>query len=227
MNLLGIETSGTIGSVAVRTATAVLQREIATPREQTEQVLRLVDDLLAAAGTTLEALDGIAFGRGPGSFTGLRVSTAVVQGLSAATGVPVLPVSSLLCLAERAWREWGCERCLVCVDAHMGELYSAESARRDGVVQIVGSERLVTPADVAPLAGAGWAAVGSGFATPGPGQALAAPLAAAARVLAALQPSAQDLFPHAQRELAAGRGIDAAAALPVYLREHTAWRRSS
>ena len=227
MNLLGIEASSTIGSVAVRTAAGVLQREIATPREQTERVLVLIDELLAAAQTTLEALDGIAFGRGPGSFTGLRVSTAVAQGLSAATGVPVLPVSSLLCLAERAWREWGCERCLVCIDAHMGEVYAAEAARRDGIVQIVGAERLCAPADLAPLAGAGWAAVGSGFATPGPGQELTAPLAAAARVLAALQPSAQDLFPQAERELAAGRGVDAAAALPVYLREHTAWRRSS
>jgi tRNA threonylcarbamoyladenosine biosynthesis protein TsaB len=149
----------------------------------------------------------------------------VVQGLSAATGVPVLPVSSLLCLAERAWREWGCERCLVCIDAHMGEVYSAESARRDGIVQIVGSERLCAPAEVAPLTGANWAAVGSGFASPG--QELTAPLAAAARVLAALQPSAQDLFPQAERELAAGRAVDAVAALPVYLREHTAWRRSS
>ena len=227
MKLLGIETSGTIGSIALRTASQVLVREIATPREQTEQILRLVDDLLAAAGTTLEALDGIAFGRGPGSFTGLRVSAAVAQGLSTGTGVPVLPVSSLLGLAERAWREWGCERCLVCVDAHMGEVYWAESVRRDGVVQIVGAERLGAPGDVAPLAGAGWAAVGSGFATPGPGQALMEPLAAATQVLAALQPSAQDLFPQAARELAAGRGVDAAAALPVYLREHTAWRRSS
>ncbi len=227
MNLLGIETSGTIGSIAIRTAAGVLVREIATPREQTERVLALVDELLTAAGTTLEALDGIAFGRGPGSFTGLRVSTAVVQGLSAVTGVPVLPVSSLLSLAERAWREWGCERCLVCIDAHMGEVYWAESARDDGIVRIVGSERLSAPADVTPLAGADWAAVGSGFATPGPGHELAAAGAAAARVLAGLQPSAQDLFPEAERELAAGRGVDAVEALPVYLREHTAWRRSS
>ena len=227
MNLLGIETSGTVGSVALRTAAGVLVREIATPREQTERVLVLVDELLAAAGTTLDALDGIAFGRGPGSFTGLRVSAAIAQGLSAASGVPVLPVSSLLSLAERAWREWGCERCLVCVDAHMGEVYWAESTRRDAVVQIIGPERLGAPADVAPPAGADWAAVGSGCSSPGPGEALAARLAAAVRVLAALQPSAQDLFPQAARDLAAGRGVAAAAALPVYLREHTAWRRSS
>jgi len=77
------------------------------------------------------------------------------------------------------------------------------------------------------LAGADWAAVGSGFAVPAYMEALAAPRGAAAKVLAALQPSAQDLFPHASRDLAAGRGVDAVAALPVYLREHTAWRRSS
>ncbi len=227
MNLLGIETSGAIGSVALQTATAMHAREIATPREQTEQVLGLVDEVLAAAGTTLEALDGIAFGRGPGSFTGLRVSAAVAQGLSAGTGVPVLPVSSLLCIAQRAWREWGFERCLVCVDAHMGEVYWAESACHEGVVEIVGSERLGAPADVVPLAGTAWAAVGSGFAVPGPGQALVVPVTGASRVLAGLQPSAQDLFPQAARELAGGRAVDAVAALPVYLREHTAWRRSS
>jgi len=227
MNLLGIETSSTIGSVALQTATGVLAREIATPREQTEQILGLVDELLAAANLKLEALDGIAFGRGPGSFTGLRVSTAVAQGLSTGASVPVLPISSLLCVAERAWRESKCERCLVCIDAHMGEVYWAESARRDGVVQIVGAERLGAPAEVTPLAGADWAAVGSGFAVPAYMEALAAPRGAAAKVLAALQPSAQDLFPHASRDLAAGRGVDAVAALPVYLREHTAWRRSS
>src|SRR6185295_7973907 len=166
-----------------------------------------------------------ALGRGPGSFTGLRVSAAVVQGLSAATGVPVLPVSSLLCLAERAWRESKYERCLVCVDAHMGEVYWAESARRDGFVQIVGAERLGAPADVVPLTGADWAAVGSGFATYGPNE-LAGQCSASSGVLAGLQPSALDLFPQAARDVAAGRGVAATAALPVYLREHTAWRRS-
>jgi tRNA threonylcarbamoyladenosine biosynthesis protein TsaB len=226
VKLLGIETSGSTGSVALSTAGGVLEREMLAPREQTEQMLRFVDELLASAGIPLEALDGIAFGRGPGSFTGLRVSAAVAQGLSAATGVPLLPVSSLLCLAERAWREAKFERCLVCVDAHMGEVYWAESARRSGVVEIVGPERLAAPAEVAPLAGTGWAAVGSGFATRDP-DVLSAARSAAAGVFAALQPAARDLFPQAARDLAAGRGVEATGALPVYLREHTAWRRSS
>jgi tRNA threonylcarbamoyladenosine biosynthesis protein TsaB len=227
VNLLGIETSGTVGSVAVTSGSDVLVREIATPREQTEKLLTLVDELLAAAGIELAALDGIAFGRGPGSFTGLRVSTAIAQGLGAAAGVPLLPVSSLLCLAETAWREARCERCLVCIDAHMGQVYWAESARHDGIMRIVGVERLTAAGEVVAPAGSGWAASGSGFAADGPGRELSGVLAAASPVLPSLQASALDLFPQAARELTAGRGVDPSAALPVYLREETAWRRSS
>jgi tRNA threonylcarbamoyladenosine biosynthesis protein TsaB len=225
MNLLGLETSAAVGSVALATQAGMLVREIATPREQTDQLLKLTDELLAEAGIGLAELAGIAFGRGPGSFTGLRVSAAVAQGLSAVSGVPVLPVSSLLCLAERAWREHRCERALVCVDAHMGEVYSAETECRGGVVGVIGPERLSLPADVALPEGAGWWALGNGFAAHA--DALAPAARAAARVLPALTPSAIDLFPQARRDLAAGRTVAAAAALPVYLRGETAWRRTS
>ena len=225
MNLLGFESSSARGSVALATPQGLLVREIATPREQTERMLALTDELLAEAGITLAQLNGIAFGRGPGSFTGLRVSVAVVQGFAAVTGVPLLPVSSLACLAQRAWRERGCERGIACVDAHMGEVYSAEFAVQDGMAAVVGAERLGPPADVAALPGEGWCAVGNGFAAHA--EALAATGRAAALVLPELVPSAQDLFPQARRDLAAGCGVAATAALPKYLREHTAWRRTS
>jgi tRNA threonylcarbamoyladenosine biosynthesis protein TsaB len=225
VKLLGLETSSAQGSVALKTPSGVWVRRIATPREQTDQVLKLTDELLVAAGLTLAALDGIAIGRGPGSFTGLRVSVAVAQGLAAAGDVPLLPVSSLLCLAERAWREWHCERTLLCIDAHMGEVYCAESECREGVVSIVGPERLAAPRDVAVPKGGGWAAVGGGFVTYA--DALAGPLRAAAQALPELQPSAEHLFPQAERDLAAGRAVAPVAALPVYLREHTAWKRTS
>jgi tRNA threonylcarbamoyladenosine biosynthesis protein TsaB len=225
MNLLGFESSSALGSVALATPRGLLVREIATPREQTERMLALTDELLTKAGITLEQLDGIAFGRGPGSFTGLRVSVAVAQGLAAVTAVPLLPVSSLACLAQRAYREHRCERGIACVDAHMGEVYSAEFAVQDGAALIVGAERLGPPADVAALRGEGWCAVGNGFAAHA--AALAATARAAARVLPELVPAAEDLFPQARSDLAAGRGAAATAALPLYLREHTAWRRSS
>jgi len=225
MNLLALETSSPVGSVAIETPAGVLVRELGLPREQTEQIIALTDELLRRAGIGLQDLNGIAFGRGPGSFTGLRVSVAVAQGLAAVDAIPLLPVSSLLCLAERAWREHGCERVLVCVDAHMGEVYWAGAAAHAGAVGIVGDERLGAPGDVEPVPGAPYYAVGSGFAAHA--DALAQVARRAVRVLPALTPSAVDLLPQAKRDLAAGRVAAPAAALPVYLREHTAWRRSS
>jgi tRNA threonylcarbamoyladenosine biosynthesis protein TsaB len=226
MNLLGLETSSSQGSVALETLSGLLVRELESPREQTERVLTLIDELLHAAGIGLEDLNGIAFGRGPGSFTGLRVSVAVAQGLAAVGEIPLLPVSSLLCLAERARREHGCERALVCLDAHMGEVYVAEAECSGGVGRIVGDERLCAPSEVAPpFDAAPWCAVGDGFAAHA--AALAAVTAAATKVLPALTPSAADLLPQAKRDLAAGRIAAPAEARPVYLREHTAWRRSS
>jgi tRNA threonylcarbamoyladenosine biosynthesis protein TsaB len=223
MKLLGIETSSSIGSVALAIDGRIAARAMATPREQTEQLLTLVDALIAEAGIALRDLDAIAFGRGPGSFTGLRVAAAVVQGLAVVSGVPLVAVSSLRCLAQRAARECGCERSVVCVDAHMGEVYFGEFVVEDGVAAPVGPERLGVPADVPVPAGSGWCAVGSGFASQA--EALGPVVGGATAVWPTLIPAAADLFPAAARELAAGRTVPAEAALPVYLREHTAWRR--
>lgn len=224
MKLLALETSSAMGSVALSTEAGIAVRTMPSPREQTEQLLATTDELLREAGLAVADLDGIAFGRGPGSFTGLRVSVAVAQGLAAVARVPLLPVSSLLCLAERAWREHGCERALLCVDAHMGEVYSAESALIGDVIEIVGAERLAAPAEVTAPASSGWSAVGDGFAAHA---ALAELAVAATRRLDSLRPSAEHLLPRAARDLAAGRGLAPGAALPVYLREQTAWKRSS
>jgi tRNA threonylcarbamoyladenosine biosynthesis protein TsaB len=225
MNLLAFETSSRIGSVALETPAGIFARELPSPREQTERLLAITHELLAAAGIGLQRLDGIAFGRGPGSFTGLRVSVAVAQGLGAVSGVPLLPVSSLLCLAERAYRESGCERTLVCVDAHMGEVYSAVAESRGGTVEIAGGERLGPPTQIVVPEGADWCAAGSAFAAYA--EPLAAVTRAAKRVFPDLLPSAESLLPQAKRDLAAGRTASPSAALPVYLREHTAWKRSS
>jgi tRNA threonylcarbamoyladenosine biosynthesis protein TsaB len=224
MKLLGIETSTNIGSVAIAIDGDVSSREMASPREQTAQLLGLVDHSLVAAGITLAELDGIVFGRGPGSFTGLRVAAAVAQGLALASGVPLLPVSSLQCLAQTAVRKERAGRSLVCVDARMGELYWAEFASVDGIARLVGDERLGNPGDVAAPVERPWAAVGDGFASYR--DALGEQSARAERVLADLKPSAEDLFPQAVLDLAAGRSVTPGQALPVYLREHTAWRRS-
>jgi tRNA threonylcarbamoyladenosine biosynthesis protein TsaB len=224
MNLLGIETSGRVGSIALSLDGRIEAREIANAREQTERLLTVVDELLAGAGLELTALDGIAFGRGPGSFTGLRVAAAVAQGLATPARVPLLPVSSLLCLAQRALRSERVEHAVACVDAHMGEVYWGEFELRDGVLRAVGPERLGAPAELTPPSGSTWVAVGSGFAAQH--EALMSVLAQAQRALPELEPAAQDLFPAAAEALAAGHAASPRDALPVYLREHTAWRRA-
>jgi tRNA threonylcarbamoyladenosine biosynthesis protein TsaB len=225
VKLLGIETSSAVGSVAIQTPATTIVRTLATPREQNEHLLELVDELLAEAGLTLDALDGIAFGRGPGSFTGLRIAAAVAQGFALATGVPLLPVSSLRCIAQHALRLATVQHVAVCVDAHMGEAYWGEFELRDGLMVPAGEERLAAPAALEAPRARPWQAVGGGFATHA--EALAALVATAERVLPEVRPDARDLLPLAAPDLTAGRAVPPAQALPVYLRPETAWRRSS
>ncbi|HEY5624833.1 MAG TPA: tRNA (adenosine(37)-N6)-threonylcarbamoyltransferase complex dimerization subunit type 1 TsaB, partial [Gammaproteobacteria bacterium] len=145
MNLLAIETSAPVGSIAVQCAGKVSEASIATPREQTSRVLPLIDELLSAAGISLQALDGIAFGRGPGSFTGIRVATAVAQGLGLAAATPLLPVSCLAATAQRAWREFAGKASLVSLDARMGEVFWCGFTMQSGLPSALGIERLSSP----------------------------------------------------------------------------------
>ncbi|HEX7080851.1 MAG TPA: tRNA (adenosine(37)-N6)-threonylcarbamoyltransferase complex dimerization subunit type 1 TsaB [Gammaproteobacteria bacterium] len=229
MKILALETSSRVGSIALLDGTAVTERLIASPREQTDLVLPLVDELLADAGLALRDLDAIAFGRGPGSFTGLRIAAAVAQGLALSAGLEVAAVSSLEALAQRAWRELGIDDALILVDARMREVYLAHYVVRDGRAERIGDERLVAPEAVeAPKAAAGapaarWSAVGDGWAAYA--DELAPVLAGSRRVAAELVPSARDVLVRAAADVARGRLLAPEAALPTYLRDEGAWRR--
>lgn len=221
--LLALETSSDVGSVALLIGDALAERRIATPREQTDTILPHVRALLDDAGIGLGDLDGVAFGRGPGSFTGLRVATTVAQGFGMALGVPLLPVSSLAAIAQGVFRAHGIRDCLVCVDARMGEVFWGRYAVAAGRAALDGIERLDRPGAVEAPGGDGWAAAGSGIAAH---RAALAPLTArAAAVLPEAAPLARDLLPTALDDLAGGRAVPVEAALPVYLRREEAWRR--
>jgi len=225
VRLLVVETSAAEGSVALAgPGDALSERIIPTPRAQTELILPLVAELLAESGQRLQDLDALAFGRGPGSFTGLRVAAAVTQGLALASGRPIVAVSSMAALAQRAWLERGAEAALVCVDARMGEIYWGFYRVRDGLATLAGEESLGPPERV-PVPGPqrDWVAVGSGFAVAP--EALAEQRGAALAVNADLAPRARDLLPLARAEVAAGRFLVPEDAVPVYLRGGDAWRR--
>ncbi len=223
MKLLAIETSSDIGSVALLIEEHLEQQRIASPREQTVRILPIIGELLATAGVPLKDLDGITFGRGPGSFTGLRVAAAVAQGLGLAVDVPLLPVSSLAAMAQGQWRTDAQERSLVCIDARMGEVFWGAYEIRAGLAELLGSEHLSDPGTVAWTGAGTWGGVGSGFDAYA--DALAGIVATAGSVQAACQPSAADLLPQALADLRGGRAQPAEEATPVYLRDESAWQK--
>jgi tRNA threonylcarbamoyladenosine biosynthesis protein TsaB len=221
--LLALETSGDVGSVALLVGESIAERTIASPREQTASILPHVHALLAEAGIELKDLDGVAFGRGPGSFTGIRVATAVAHGFGVALGLPLLPVSSLAAIAQGVWRSRRIERCLVGLDARMGEVFWACYSIRDGLATLSEAERLSGPDAVETAFTGPWAAAGGAFAAYR--TELTAVMAAAACVLPDATATARDLLPFALDDLAHGRVTALEAALPVYLRREDAWRR--
>jgi tRNA threonylcarbamoyladenosine biosynthesis protein TsaB len=222
--LLAIETSGAVGSLALRRGATIHERSIASARDQADQLLPLVAELLGAADVTIAQVDAIVFGRGPGSFTGLRIATAIAQGLALATQKPVIGISSLAAVAQHALDANGIERSLVCIDARMGEVYFGSFEAEQGLVRARGPERVAAPEKVAAPVWRRWAALGGGFAAYP--SALAGVAAQAETAVADISARARDLMQLADRELAEGGAVAAAAARPTYLRDDSAWRRA-
>lgn len=166
MKILALDAVTEACSAALWNDGEVRARYTVAPREHTRLILPMVDELLQEADLKLADLDLIAFDRGPGSFTGIRVTLSVVQGLAFATGLPVLPVSSLAALAQAAYRVNGVERVLGLIDARMGELYWGKY-QRDGALMVLQDEEGVAPLAAIPRCEM-CQLVGSGVATYAP-----------------------------------------------------------
>ncbi len=224
MNILAIETSGEACSCALLGAGGtVAERFEVAPRRHTGLLLPMVDALLADGGLAPRDLDAVAYGRGPGSFTGVRIAACSAQGLALAAGCPVLPVS---CLAALAAREPGTSRRVLAVfDARMGEVYlGAFHIRADGLPEPAGQEQLASPQEVDLPAGEPWLGVGTGWLAHG--QTLAARLGARLReVRTDLHPGAAQVARLGAAALAGGAGVAPAQALPHYLRRKVATPR--
>jgi tRNA threonylcarbamoyladenosine biosynthesis protein TsaB len=184
-----------------------------------ERLVPLIDAMLAAAGWTLDDLDGIAFGAGPGSFTGVRIACGVAQGLSLGAAVPLLPVSTLEALAQQAWRTHGATRVAACLDARMREVYVAAYQRGDAGWIERRAPAVMKPDEVPPLdAGEQWFGTGDGFATYAE---LGARLNLAGTDANAV-PDARAIGELALPRLIAGEGVDSADAHPLYVRHRVA-----
>jgi tRNA threonylcarbamoyladenosine biosynthesis protein TsaB len=150
VKILAIDTATENCSAALLIDGTVRSREIEMERGHAERILPMVDDLLSEAGITLQDLDAIAFGRGPGSFTGVRMAVTVTQGLAFGAALGVVPVSDLRAVAQRAFdSDPTLTRALVCNDARMSEVYWACYERGgDGLARLEGEERVSKPSEV-------------------------------------------------------------------------------
>ena len=248
MKILALDTATENCSAALVLDADRRFREIEMERGHAERILPMIDELLAEAGIGLSELDAIAFGRGPGSFTGVRLAATVTQGLAFGAGLGVIPISDLQAVAQRAFRiHQKPTRILVCNDARMSEVYWACFERgHDGLARRVGEEHVGKPSDVrlpsgwstAEAAGRGFAAYAEALLGAVPTVTYGTDLLAATGAnqlesqesqrtecsvpLTQLLPHALDIALLAVPQVAAGGLLPPEAATPVYLRDNVA-----
>ena len=217
MNILALETSTEYCSVALSQGGMMTSRCELAGQRHSELLIAMLDGVLQDAGCRIQDVDGIAFGTGPGSFTGVRIACGAAQGLALGADLPVVGVCTLQALAQAS----GHDKVIAALDARMGELYLAAYEKRAGVWVTVCEPCMCLPQTAPEVEGGGWFGAGSGFAISGEalseryagqfsgsdGQTV--PQASAIAQLAA------DMF-------AAGLGVDAAQAMPLYLRDKVA-----
>jgi tRNA threonylcarbamoyladenosine biosynthesis protein TsaB len=227
VKLLALDTASARCSVALLDGEVLTVRAVDTARDHATLILPMIDALLAEAGVSLRSLDGIAFGRGPGSFTGVRVAAAVTQGLAAGADLPVLGISDLRALAARARQAAAATPpgalLLAAMDARMGEIYWGAFDAATGLPGAALLGEAVGRAESLPeaLCGRVVAAAGRGLsAYPGLAPGLQVPAGA---VLPDVEPDAADIARLAAADLRGGAPWqDASAAQPVYLRDQVA-----
>ncbi|WP_133500531.1 tRNA (adenosine(37)-N6)-threonylcarbamoyltransferase complex dimerization subunit type 1 TsaB [Cognatilysobacter terrigena] len=220
MKLLAFETATEACSVALAIDGEIVERYEIAPRRHAELALPWADAVLADAGIARSQLDGIAVGRGPGAFTGVRLAIAIAQGVALGLDRPLVPVSTLAALARPAARANPGAPVLAAIDARMSELYVARYRWTNEALEAIGDEALTTAENVH-IEGTGWHGVGTGFAAQD--GALATRLALQlASVDAAALPHAADVARIALHLVANGGAIAPERVEPAYLRNNVA-----
>ena len=221
MKLLALDTATEACSVALNLDGEVVEHFELLPRRHSRELLPMIERLLAKAGVKLIQMDALAFGRGPGAFTGLRVATAMVQGLAFAVDKPVISVSTLAALAQEGFRCHGARSVLTTIDARMDEVYWGAFREQDGLMQPVIDEKVIAPARVdVPEGDDDWLGMGTGWNYR---EQLAANVS---ECHADAYPRAGDIARLAAVDFRNGKLLPAEQAMPVYLRDKVALKKS-
>ena len=227
MRILALETSTEYCSVALWQDGTVRERCELVWQKHSEVLMEMLDVLLKEAGIKVKQVDGIAFGKGPGSFTGVRIACGVAQGLALGANLSVVGVCTLQALAEAS----GKEKVIAAIDARMGELYLAAYKKRNGEWVAVIEPCLCKVDDSPSVPGESWFGVGSGFAmsSPSPGGRGELAQRYASQLIGVDEkavPQASAVVRIGARGFAQGAAVDAALALPLYLRDKVALKTS-
>lgn len=222
MKILAVETSTEYCSVALWQDGAVSERCELVGQRHSEVLMAMLDALLQDTGYRIQDMDGIAFGKGPGSFTGVRIACGVAQGLALGANLPVVGVCTLEAVAESS----GKEKVIVALDARMDELYLAAYEKSAGAWHAV-IEPCLCKAETAPMVEGSWCGAGNGFSVQGAAlQARYDGHLRAGCLESAVFPRAAAIAVLGAAQFAQGKGVDAALALPLYLRDKVALKTS-
>ncbi|NOU25794.1 MAG: tRNA (adenosine(37)-N6)-threonylcarbamoyltransferase complex dimerization subunit type 1 TsaB [Methylotenera sp.] len=217
MHLLAFDTSTEYLSLAILKGDKTFTYEANAGQTHSQIILPQIQALLKVANLQFKDLQGLAFGAGPGSFTGVRISAGVAQGLGFGANLPVEGVCTLLALACEA----GADKVIACLDARMGEVYHAAYEKIAGEWHTINAPNLYKPDDVPVLAGAGWIGAGSGWQAYGVklGTRYAGQLQG---VKPEILPSASAILQLARPIFAKGEAKSASEAMPIYIRNRVA-----
>ena len=221
MNILALDTSTEYLSLALQLESRMFHYDTLAGQSHSQQILPQIRALLNKANIELTDLDGIAFGAGPGSFTGVRIACGVAQGLAFGVNLPVVSVNTLMALAETSFKACGAVKVIACLDARMGEVYHAAFEKKDNIWQEVSPCGLFKPYSVPAVDGGGWLGAGSGWLTYGE-QLSAIYSSQIHQAFAQALPSAEAVLTIAQPIFSAGLGKPASEAAPIYIRNKVA-----
>lgn len=218
--ILALDTATEACSVAIYLDGEVREHFDIIPRQHSQRILPMIQAILVEHGLSVTAMDAIAFGRGPGAFTGVRIATGVAQGLAFAADLPVIPISTLAALSQLGLRQYGAQHVLAAIDARMSEIYQACYTSDNGVMVLQGSEQVCAPEAVpVMLSMNSWVGVGTGWQYRD-------------RIALTVHQCYPDELPHAADiallasvAFADGDVVSAEQALPVYLRDDVAKKK--
>lgn len=226
MKILAIDTATEACSAALYIDGEIAAEYKIAPREHSRLILVMIERLLAQAESNIAELDALAFGRGPGSFMGLRIAAGVVQGIAFAHNLPVIPVSTLMAIAQRAHEQTQVSNILTAIDARMDEVYwcAYQIENRRWIAK--GEEQVISPDKIQVVKITGesddaWVAAGSGWKSYRD-RLLPTSDTKLRMIIPDCLPSAEYIVKIAAEDLSAGKTVSAAEAIPVYLRNDVA-----